>query len=66
MPNIKDSIHITSLSKQFKGETLPALQDVTAVIKAGTITGLVGPDGAGKTTLLRLMAGLLLPTQGYG
>ncbi|EKE10009.1 MAG: hypothetical protein ACD_16C00089G0004 [uncultured bacterium] len=64
MPNIKDSIHITSLSKQFKGETLPALQDVTAVIKAGTITGLVGPDGAGKTTLLRLMAGLLLPTQG--
>jgi len=34
------------------------------VIKAGTITGLVGPDGAGKTTLLRLMAGLLLPTQG--
>lgn len=37
---------------------------MTAVIKAGTITGLVGPDGAGKTTLLRLMAGLLLPTQG--
>ena len=27
------------------------------LIKAGQVTGLVGPDGAGKTTLMRLMAG---------
>lgn len=37
---------------------------VSAVIRSGQVTGLVGPDGAGKSTLLRLMAGLLLPDQG--
>lgn len=42
----------------------PALDHITASIRQGIITGLVGPDGAGKTTLIRLMAGLLLPTKG--
>jgi len=42
----------------------PALDSVTGEIRAGLITGLVGPDGAGKTTLLRLIAGLLVPTAG--
>ena len=41
-----------------------ALDDITASIQSGIITGLVGPDAAGKTTLLRLIAGLLLPTAG--
>ena len=41
-----------------------ALDGLTATIRAGEITGVVGPDGAGKTTLLRLLAGLLRPTGG--
>ena len=41
-----------------------ALDDVSATVAAGMITGVVGPDGAGKTTLLRLLAGLLAPTAG--
>ena len=41
-----------------------ALDDVSATVAAGMITGVVGPDGAGKTTLLRLLAGLLRPTAG--
>jgi ABC-2 type transport system ATP-binding protein len=41
-----------------------ALNAVTGEIRAGLITGLVGPDGAGKTTLLRLIAGLLLADSG--
>ncbi len=42
----------------------PALDKVSGEVRAGVITGLVGPDGAGKTTLLRLMAGLLAPDAG--
>jgi ABC-2 type transport system ATP-binding protein len=41
-----------------------ALQDISAEIAPGVITGVVGPDGAGKTTLLRHLAGLLRPSAG--
>lgn len=45
-------------------EAVTALDGVNAVIPAGRITGLVGPDAAGKTTLMRIMAGLMLPSEG--
>jgi len=43
---------------------LQALEDVTADIPAGCISGLMGPDAAGKSTLMRLLAGLMLPGAG--
>ncbi len=53
----------SGLSKIF-GSAIPALNDVNIAIKAGAMTGLVGPDGAGKTTLIRILAGLMQPTSG--
>src|SRR5262245_65737183 len=53
-----------ALTKRFVAEGAAALEGVTATIRAGQVTGLVGPDGAGKTTLLRLLAGLLAPSAG--
>lgn len=44
--------------------TPPALGGISALVPAGSIVGLVGPDAAGKTTLMRLLAGLLLPSSG--
>ena len=41
-----------------------AVDALSATIKGGVITGLVGPDGAGKTTLIRMIAGLLTPSAG--
>jgi ABC-2 type transport system ATP-binding protein len=55
---------IDALTRRFDSASRPALSGITAKIMSGQVTGLVGPDGAGKTTLLRLMAGLLLPSEG--
>lgn len=55
-------VSLSDVSKRF-GETR-ALREVSAEIRGGLITGLVGPDGAGKTTLIRLMTGLLTPDGG--
>jgi len=60
---MEDFVRIEGVSKTF-GAAAPALDQITAAIKGGEITGLVGPDGAGKTTLIRLMTGLLLPEAG--
>lgn len=57
-------VEIRQLSKVFDRMQRAALSDINAVIPKGQIVGLAGPDGAGKTTLIRLIAGLLLPTQG--
>lgn len=57
-------VTVEGIQKIFKGAKQPALNDISAVLRPGRITGLVGPDGAGKTTLIRLMAGLLAPTSG--
>ncbi|MDF1812387.1 MAG: ATP-binding cassette domain-containing protein [Verrucomicrobiales bacterium] len=57
-------VSIEAVSKTFPGAQVPALNNISGVIRAGEIYGLVGADGAGKTTLLRLMAGLLVPDAG--
>ncbi len=58
------AVQLNGLTKRFKPTGNPALAQLSATIETGHITGLVGPDGAGKTTLIRLMAGLMLPTEG--
>ena len=57
-------VELAGLEKRFPPATRPALDGISASLRQGVITGLVGPDGAGKTTLMRLMAGLLVPTAG--
>jgi len=41
-----------------------ALDDVDLTIRAGTLTGLLGPSGAGKTTLMRAILGVQVVTGG--
>jgi ABC-2 type transport system ATP-binding protein len=57
---------IQGLSRSFDmaGRTIQALNDVSARVAHGAVTGLVGPDAAGKTTLMRICVGLLLPEAG--
>ncbi|MEC5151536.1 ABC transporter ATP-binding protein [Cryobacterium sp. GrIS_2_6] len=53
---------IERVSFRVGGRTI--LNDVSAIIPTGSVTGLLGPNGAGKSTLLRLIAGLHTPTSG--
>jgi ABC-2 type transport system ATP-binding protein len=50
------------LTKRFG--KLTAVDDLSFVLEAGTITGFLGPNGAGKTTTLRMLLGLAAPTSG--
>lgn len=55
-------IVIRDLCKSYDGA--PVLDRFSAVLKAGTVTGLMAPSGGGKTTLLRILMGLEAPDGG--
>ncbi|WP_058913887.1 ATP-binding cassette domain-containing protein [Entomohabitans teleogrylli] len=64
MTSSEQAIHLRGLVKSFPDMAKPAVASLDADIRAGAVTGLVGPDGAGKTTLMRMLAGLIKPTSG--
>ena len=45
-------------------DELPALRDVSLIIRAHATTAIVGPSGAGKSTFADLLMGLLSPSSG--
>ena len=50
------------LTKRFGATT--AVEDLSARVHPGRVTGFLGPNGAGKTTSLRMLLGLVRPTAG--
>lgn len=54
------SIH--SISHTY--DSTVALRDINLEVERGELFGLIGPDGAGKTTLMRILATLLIPSEG--
>jgi energy-coupling factor transport system ATP-binding protein len=47
-----------------RATTTPALDGVTATIRAGEALAVVGPNGSGKSTLASVLAGLVAPSSG--
>ena len=59
---MKDIV-IQNIYKAFGGK--PVLQNFSAVLPQGKLTGLMAVSGAGKTTLLRILMGLETPDRGH-
>lgn len=59
-----DIRHVSHTFKTEEGKTFDALKDVTAQIKKGEFTAIIGTNGSGKSTLARHLNALLLPTEG--
>ena len=60
-------LELKNLSYVYSGDTTfrrQAVDDVSAVIREGSITGIIGHTGSGKSTLVQMMNGLLSPTSG--
>ncbi len=55
-------LEFTGVTKQFGA--VAAVQDFSARIEPGVVTGFLGPNGAGKTTTLRILLGLVRATSG--
>jgi energy-coupling factor transporter ATP-binding protein EcfA2 len=55
-------VEVDGLTKRYGDEL--AGDDVSFSLRAGTVTGFLGPNGAGTSTTLRMMVGLTSPTAG--
>lgn len=55
-----DKVYQTSEENKVYGA-----KDINLRISEGDFLALVGPSGSGKTTILNLIAGLILPTNGF-
>jgi len=58
----KAEVKFENITKKFN-ETV-AVDNISCIFEAGTLTTLLGPSGCGKTTSLRIIAGLERATEG--
>lgn len=55
-------LDVRSVSKHFAG--VRAIDDLSMVVEAGEVHGLIGSNGSGKTTLLNIVSGVYAPDGG--
>ncbi|MBO9370144.1 MAG: ABC transporter ATP-binding protein [Chloroflexi bacterium] len=55
-------IQTENLTKRFNDFT--AVNGINLTVRPGRILALLGPNGAGKTTTVRMLAAILMPTEG--
>ena len=64
MPLIKGNIQVDSVSYSYSSTSEPVLSSVSAIIKKGSFTGIVGQSGCGKSSLLKIIPRLYKPNSG--
>jgi ABC-2 type transport system ATP-binding protein len=50
---------------RYQGQNLKAVRQVSLSVNAGEVLAFLGPNGAGKTTTIKMIAGLILPDEGW-
>jgi osmoprotectant transport system ATP-binding protein len=59
-----ETIELDGVTKQYPGQSSPAVDRITMRIPAGEIVVLVGPSGCGKSTTMKMINRLIEPTSG--
>ncbi|HEY9623831.1 MAG TPA: ABC transporter ATP-binding protein [Crinalium sp.] len=56
-----------NLSKIYRqqGKAIAAVRQVSLTLNTGEVLAFLGPNGAGKTTTIKMIAGLILPDDGW-
>lgn len=60
--NSATHLRVDGISMSFADRRV--LTDVSFIVSAGELTGLIGENGSGKSTILRIIAGLTTPDAG--
>jgi len=55
-------LELSGLGRRFGSRW--AVRELSATLQAGQVVGFLGPNGAGKTTTIKMIAGLLVPSEG--
>lgn len=58
------SIEFKNITKKYRGQSSPAVDNLSLEIPAGELVAFVGPSGCGKTTSLKMINRLVEPTSG--
>lgn len=63
-PSLMGDIQFERVSFRYGPDLPVALQEISLVIPAGSMLGIVGPSGSGKTTLTRMLQKVYFPSTG--
>jgi ATP-binding cassette subfamily C protein LapB len=63
-PQLRGEVAFKGVTFTYPGQKLPALDQVSFVVRPGERVGLIGRVGSGKTTVEKLVLGLYEPDQG--
>lgn len=55
-------LELAGISRSFR--SIPAVENVSFILKPGEILGYLGPNGSGKSTTVKMVMGMIRPTKG--